>query len=75
MKGEINYVNVSDIIPNRFQPRKNFNQDELQELAESRSGTFPQITFDEIKSLNIDLPSKDFQQHIVNIQSEVKLCF
>ena len=39
----------------------------LQELAESRSGTFPQITFDEIKSLNIDLPSKDFQQHIVNI--------
>ncbi|MBQ7141399.1 MAG: ParB/RepB/Spo0J family partition protein [Bacilli bacterium] len=35
MKGEINYVNVSDIIPNRFQPRKNFNQDELQELAES----------------------------------------
>lgn len=35
MKGEINYVNVADIIPNRFQPRKNFNQDELQELAES----------------------------------------
>lgn len=39
----------------------------LQELAESRSGTFPQITFDEIKSLNIDLPNKNFQQHIVNI--------
>lgn len=38
----------------------------LQELAESRSGTFPQITFDEIKSLNIDLPNKNFQQHIVN---------
>lgn len=38
----------------------------LQELAESRSGTFPQITFDEIKNLEIDLPSIDVQQHIVN---------
>lgn len=42
--------------------------DHLQELAESRFGTFPQITFDEIKSLEINLPSKDDQQHIVNIR-------
>ena len=38
----------------------------LQELAEARSGTFPQITFEEIKSLKIDLPTKEIQQHIVN---------
>lgn len=42
----------------------------LQELAESRSGTFPQITFDEIKSLEINLPSKEVQQHIVNIKEK-----
>lgn len=40
----------------------------LQELAESRSGTFPQITFDEIKSLEINLPSIEEQQHIIDIQ-------
>lgn len=38
----------------------------LQELAESRSGTFPQITFDEIKSLEINLPSIEEQQHIID---------
>ena len=38
----------------------------LQEVAESRSGTFPQITFDEIKSLAIDLPNSEVQQHIVD---------
>ena len=47
----------------------------LQELAESRSGTFPQITFDEVKSLEIDLPPKEIQQHIVNTKCEVKLCY
>ena len=45
----------------------------LQEVAESRSGTFPQITFDEIKSLNINLPSIDKQQHIVDILRKEQL--
>ncbi len=40
----------------------------LQEVAESRSGTFPQITFEEVKSLEICLPSKSIQQHIVDTQ-------
>ncbi len=35
MQEKIQYINVEDIIPNRFQPRKNFDQDSLQELAES----------------------------------------
>ena len=39
----------------------------LQEIAESRSGTFPQITFEEIKSLQISLPGLNEQQHIVDI--------
>lgn len=33
--------------------------DHLQMLAESRSGTFPQITFDHVKSLNIPFPDDD----------------
>src|SRR3989338_6474963 len=37
----------------------------LQHLAESRSGTFPQITFDEVASLEIDLPPKQIQGAIV----------
>ena len=35
MQEQIQRINVEDIIPNRFQPRKNFDQDSLQELAES----------------------------------------
>ena len=31
--------------------------DWLQLLAESRSGTFPQITFDQLKDLKINIPS------------------
>lgn len=37
----------------------------LQHLAESRSGTFPQITFDQIAALNIKLPDRDEQQKII----------
>lgn len=37
----------------------------LQHLAESRSGTFPQITFDQIASLEIALPSLPIQGEIV----------
>jgi type I restriction enzyme S subunit len=36
----------------------------LQHLAESRSGTFPQITFDEVASLKLRLPPLDLQREI-----------
>lgn len=37
----------------------------LQHLAESRSGTFPQITFEQVSSLLIALPSKAEQEGII----------
>lgn len=39
---------------------------ELQSLAESRSGTFPQITFSEIQMLDIPEISLEEQSHIVD---------
>lgn len=39
----------------------------LQHLAESRSGTFPQITFDEVASLELPLPPISEQKNIANI--------
>lgn len=39
----------------------------LQNIAESRSGTFPQITFSEVKNLKLDLPSIEKQIIIINI--------
>ena len=41
--------------------------DELQMLAESRSGTFPQITFSELAKLNTLLPPLEEQSHILDI--------
>lgn len=41
--------------------------DELQLLAESRSGTFPQITFGELARLPINLPSLPEQEKILSI--------
>ena len=38
---------------------------ELQLLAETRSGTFPQITFSEVANLTIPVPSLDVQEVIV----------
>ena len=38
----------------------------LQNTAESRSGTFPQITFDEIKNIDIPIKTLEEQEHIVN---------
>lgn len=38
----------------------------LQHLAESRSGTFPQITFDQVAELEIGLPPLDAQEAIAN---------
>jgi type I restriction enzyme S subunit len=39
----------------------------FQRLAESRSGTFPQITFDTIKRTPIFVPPKNVQQGIINL--------
>ncbi|MCM2358034.1 MAG: restriction endonuclease subunit S [Geobacteraceae bacterium] len=39
----------------------------LQHLAESRSGTFPQITFSQVKELKIALPTDDLLNAYVNI--------
>jgi type I restriction enzyme S subunit len=39
----------------------------LQHLAESRSGTFPQITFDEVASLELPLPSLATQHAIASV--------
>lgn len=39
----------------------------LQHLAESRSGTFPQITFSQVKELKIALPTNDFLNAYVSI--------
>ena len=40
--------------------------EQLQTMAESRSGTFPQITFTEIEALDIPAISIDEQRHIVD---------
>ena len=48
------------------------NQDSLntfQSIAESRSGNFPQITFDSIKHLDLNLPPLEEQGRIVDIAS------
>src|SRR5262245_51701626 len=39
----------------------------LQHLAESRSGTFPQITFDQVASLHLPLPSLAEQRAIASV--------
>jgi len=41
--------------------------EELQMLAESRSGTFPQITFDEVANMKIKLPSIEQQDRIIGV--------
>ena len=41
--------------------------EELQMLAESRSGTFPQITFSELANLRVNLPPLNEQQKILSI--------
>jgi len=43
----------------------------LQAVAESRSGTFPQITFTELSNLEINLPTIKEQETIANILSSL----
>lgn len=45
--------------------------DYLQMIAEGRSGTFPQITFSELKSIDINLPPLEEQKAIANILSSL----
>lgn len=46
---------------------------ELQQLAETRSGTFPQITFSsELAPMKLNLPDKDTQKRIVSILSSIE---
>ena len=35
MNNQVVQISVDDIIPNRFQPRKNFDEESLNELADS----------------------------------------
>lgn len=45
--------------------------DKLQNLAETRSGTFPQITFSEVANLKIKLPTFKEQRKIANFISSL----
>lgn len=45
---------------------------QLQAAAESRSGTFPQITFDEVARLTIDLPPLEEQDRILAVHSTIE---
>lgn len=45
---------------------------ELQALAESRSGTFPQITFSELGNLEISLPPIETQKRIVRFLDSIE---
>ena len=44
---------------------------DLQTMAESRSGTFPQITYEQLSTINLPDISLDEQQHIVNILGSI----
>lgn len=53
--------------------KSNYVIAELQHLAETRSGTFPQITFSsELAPMKVFLPDKDTQIRIVSILSSIE---
>ena len=51
--------------------RSNDTLTQLQMLAESRSGTFPQITYSELSNIMVNLPSLKAQKNIVSILSSL----
>ena len=51
--------------------RSNDTLAQLQMLAESRSGTFPQITYSELSNIMVSLPSQKAQKNIVYILSSL----
>ena len=54
--------------------KSNYVIAELQHLAETRSGTFPQITFSsELAPMKVHLPDKDTQNRIVSVLSSIEL--
>lgn len=53
--------------------KSNYILAELQHLAETRSGTFPQITFtSELAPMKVNLPDKKTQKRIVSILSSIE---
>lgn len=53
--------------------KSNYILEELQHLAETRSGTFPQITFtSELSPMKVNLPDKKTQKQIVSILSSIE---
>ena len=53
--------------------KSNYVLAELQHLAETRSGTFPQITFSsELAPMEVNLPDKKTQKQIVSILSSIE---
>ncbi len=53
--------------------KSNYVLAELQHLAETRSGTFPQITFSsELAPMEVNLPDKRTQKQIVSILSSIE---
>ena len=53
--------------------KTNYILAELQHLAETRSGTFPQITFTlELAPMKVNLPDKKTQKQIVSILSSIE---
>ena len=51
--------------------RSNDTLTQLQMIAESRSGTFPQITYSELSNIMVSLPSQKAQKNIVSILSSL----
>ena len=51
--------------------RSNDTLAQLQMLAESRSGTFPQITYSEFSNIMVSLPSQKAQKKIVSLLSSL----
>lgn len=53
--------------------KSNYVIEELQHLAETRSGTFPQITFSsELSPMKVSLPDKKTQEQIVSVLSSIE---
>ena len=53
--------------------KSNYVIAELQHLAETRSGTFPQITFSsELSPMKVSLPDKKTQEQIVSVLSSIE---
>ena len=53
--------------------KSNYILSELQRLAETRSGTFPQITFSsELAPMKVNLPDKKAQKQILSILSSIE---